>query len=498
MIEVDLAEAKAQKTRLYIFLILGAVALAFLLMLLAETLGKNNDSFEERKQSGKVTQESTASQDASRPIPTTTPSLDRSKLENKGSVYPNQAEFKELFFKALKNYKETVEPRVSLYETLKADRELKAAMASGEQEAASLASRERYKDATEALAKLANSIEQRTSQEELKLDNILTSIRQFWKSKKIDPLAASINAARAISPEHPEIHRFTALSRDWPKVERLLRESSNHDSKGDLGRALRSLQEVKSLSHDIENLDSRIRALQADRVNANESKLVESLFKSLNSSDLEKSAILIEDLQRQGISESTYSHLLKEYQKKKYDYDLRTAKSDLERATSQEMWNEAKRIVDGQSGKFDEDSHYRSQALLVQRIHAQLQEVDRVLLRPEELTSASVRTRAHFLREKIAPNIKLSRQLQVKAEQVDALLIKYRTKVSVTILSDALTHVEVKSVGKVGEVLEKTIKLLPGKYTLTGKKPGHVSKQVELEVLPLTPVQIKVIADEPI
>ena len=281
-------------------------------------------------------------------------------------------------------------------------------------------------------------------------------------------------------------------------MERLLRESSNHDSKGDLGRALRSLQEVKSLSHDIENLDSRIRALQADRVNANESKLVESLFKSLNSSDLEKSAILIEDLQRQGISESTYSHLLKEYQKKKYDYDLRTAKSDLERATSQEMWNEAKRIVDGQSGKFDDDSHYRSQALLVQRIHAQLQEVDRVLLRPEELTSASVRTRAHFLREKIAPNIKLSRQLQVKAEQVDALLIKYRTKVSVTILSDALTHVEVKSVGKVGEVLEKTIKLLPGKYTLTGKKPGHVSKQVELEVLPLTPVQIKVIADEPV
>jgi hypothetical protein len=190
--------------------------------------------------------------------------------------------------------------------------------------------------------------------------------------------------------------------------------------------------------------------------------------------------------------------LLEEFQKKKYEYDLIKARSNLEQASREERWGEAMRILNDHSSKFDEDQQFRSQAALVQTIHAQLKDFDSVLSRPKELTSTSVRIRVHRLLEQAARNVKVSKKLETKSEQVGALLSKYRTKVLVTILSDAQTHVEVKSVGRVGETKEKTIELLPGTYIFIGKRSGYVSKQVELEVLPLTPVQVKVITDEPI
>ena len=129
-------------------------------------------------------------------------------------------------------------------------------------------------------------MEQRISQEKSKLDKILADVREHWRNKEIDLLASSITAARLISPEHTDIQRFSDLAKDWPKVEKSLRESLRYENNGDLGRALHSLKEVKSLSNDVENLDSRIQALQVTKAKVTERNLVESLFRSLNSSDL--------------------------------------------------------------------------------------------------------------------------------------------------------------------------------------------------------------------
>jgi len=496
MIEVYLAEAKARKIRLYVFLILGAVALAFLLMLLAKSLGESSRSSGEGQKFEAINQEP-VSQDLTAPRPPSS-SLDRGKSQDERQLYQDQSEFKEAFFSKLKSYEKTIKPKAALYETLALDQDFKAVMTEAEQEAAGLAGRGRYKDASESLARLVDWMKQRVSKEKSKLDKILTDVREHWRNKEIDLLASSITAARLISPEHKDIQRFSDLAKDWPKVGKLLRESLRYENNGDPGRALHSLKEVKSLSNDVENLDSRIQALQVTKAKVTERNLVESLFSSLNSSDLSESAAIIEELRRRSVLESKYSHLLEEFQKKKYEYDLIKARSNLEQASREERWGEAMRILNDHSSKFDEDQQFRSQAALVQTIHAQLKDFDSVLSRPKELTSTSVRIRVHRLLEQAARNVKVSKKLETKSEQVGALLSKYRTKVLVTILSDAQTHVEVKSVGRVGETKEKTIELLPGTYIFIGKRSGYVSKQVELEVLPLTPVQVKVITDEPI
>ena len=64
-------------------------------------------------------------------------------------------------------------------------------------------------------------------------------------------------------------------------------------------------------------------------------------------------------------------------------------------------------------------------------------------------------------------------------------------------LSDNKTHVEVRSIGKVGVIAEKTISLLPGSYLFEGKRSGYVTKMVKVVISPEDATkQVKVIADE--
>ena len=82
---------------------------------------------------------------------------------------------------------------------------------------------------------------------------------------------------------------------------------------------------------------------------------------------------------------------------------------------------------------------------------------------------------------------------------LEAMLQDYTTPLEIIVLSDTHTFVEVKSVGQVGAVAEKTIQLLPGDYIFEGKRKGFVTIRVPVALRPGdSGKRISVIADEQI
>ena len=78
-------------------------------------------------------------------------------------------------------------------------------------------------------------------------------------------------------------------------------------------------------------------------------------------------------------------------------------------------------------------------------------------------------------------------------------LTSYTTPLDIIVVSDNLTFVEVKSIGQVGMVAQKTIQLLPGDYVFVGKRKGYVTIQVPVALRPGdTGKEISVIAHEQI
>jgi hypothetical protein len=498
MIELDLAEARAQKKRLYVWLVGGLAVFLLTVSILVMLLG----AFKEVADSGDPvnTGPSHQSRLASDGDLSSTSSLsarDRNALDAINGD-EKQDEFKEAFLKKLKDYKENIRPQIFAFESLKVDRDLNALVEQGEGEAALAASQGRFKDGSELLSKLIVSIEKKIALEEAKLRDIFESMQKAWSEKNLDLLASAVASARVISPEHPSLKKFASLAQDWPKVQDLLQESLSFKNKGDLRRAILSLQAIKPYVHDVSDLDSRISALQTAQGKATEGRLIEQLSNSLNASNLDEAAAVIEKLRRQSVPETSYAHLVQEFQRKKYLEDLAKLNSALEGAIQKDNWAEAKNLVGRFRSKFGEDSNFRSKETLIERINSSLKVMEDVLSRPDQLTSSRIRASIHVMLETIQPDLGKSPELRTKAKEVGFLLEKYRTKVAITILSDGFTSIEVKSVGKIGEVSEKVIQLLPGNYIIIGKKAGYVSKQVDLRVLPLTPQKVMVISDEPI
>ena len=78
-------------------------------------------------------------------------------------------------------------------------------------------------------------------------------------------------------------------------------------------------------------------------------------------------------------------------------------------------------------------------------------------------------------------------------------LTSYTAPLDIIVVSDNVTFVEVKSIGQVGMVAQKSIQLPPGDYLFVGKRKGYVTIQVPVALRPGdSGRQITVIADEPI
>ena len=132
MIELDLAEARAQKKRLYVWLVGGLAVFLLTVSILVMLLG----AFKEVADSGDPvnTGPSHQSRLASDGDLSSTSSLsarDRNALDaNNGGK--KQDEFKEAFLKKLKDYKENIRPQIFDFESIKVDRDLNALVEQGE------------------------------------------------------------------------------------------------------------------------------------------------------------------------------------------------------------------------------------------------------------------------------------------------------------------------------------------------------------------------------
>ena len=77
---------------------------------------------------------------------------------------------------------------------------------------------------------------------------------------------------------------------------------------------------------------------------------------------------------------------------------------------------------------------------------------------------------------------KASGTLKTRIDQLEIYLQKAAVPAEITILSDGETDIQVRGIGFVGKVKQKMILLVPGFYTLEGRRAGYKSKLVNLTI----------------
>jgi serine/threonine-protein kinase len=113
-----------------------------------------------------------------------------------------------------------------------------------------------------------------------------------------------------------------------------------------------------------------------------------------------------------------------------------------------------------------------------------LREIDTLLASQDRLMSAAVRDQARALVAEAERFSASSATLQKKSQALAARLAQYEMPVRVALLSNSETEVVVYKVGSMGVFDRREIELLPGTYTVVGKRVGFRDVRRELTVQP--------------
>jgi hypothetical protein len=109
--------------------------------------------------------------------------------------------------------------------------------------------------------------------------------------------------------------------------------------------------------------------------------------------------------------------------------------------------------------------------------------LDAMLAKPERLTYATVREEARALLAQ-AQRWSEGPAFRTQRERIEALLRAAETPVKLALESDNVTDVVVYRIGRLGMFDRQEVELLPGRYTIVGKRAGFRDVRREVEIPP--------------
>jgi tetratricopeptide (TPR) repeat protein len=166
-------------------------------------------------------------------------------------------------------------------------------------------------------------------------------------------------------------------------------------------------------------------------------------------------------------------------------------------ASAKDDWPAATRYFD-EAKKIHPNSKDALDGLRLSNTIIRLQnETAQYLSAPHRLSSENVAVTARELLSKTKVFRTFSKLLGEKSDQLTELLRAYSRHISIIVISDGLTEVSVRGVGKIGKTDLRTIELKPGIYFFEGRRNGFRSKIVKVNVTPGNSSEtVEIICDE--
>lgn len=162
-------------------------------------------------------------------------------------------------------------------------------------------------------------------------------------------------------------------------------------------------------------------------------------------------------------------------------------------------WEETSRLLQLILQEQEADKIAQDLLQTAKKIIASHKTMDKLLANPYRLSNKKTLAQAQQNILESNEFFEHSPSLKQKTVLLVDIVEQMNKTLMVEVISDNKTYVVVRGVGIVGEILTKTIQLMPGNYVFEGKRKGFKSKLVKV-LLPYTEssYRVTVICDEPI
>ena len=364
----------------------------------------------------------------------------------------------------------------------------------------SLTGQNRYKDAAASLASTATKLETMMGAELDKFDQLIGEASTAWQKKQLAYLAGILAKAGLIYQGNPDpLVHFQTLADDWPAVSAALQSADTAYIENNPADEQRALKSITELQHDIVGLDNRLadvgKRLHQQRVD----DLLSHIAAALAADDVNTARKALTKLRSLDPNTPEILKFSADLAKLEEQIAFQTIMRAMDKFAADDNWAEAQKLASRHRQDFATYDTFQRRANFIGRVHQLITSMTQFLDSPDDLIEQSSKKLATGLITDAKSALAFSATLAELSATLNKRLTSYTTPLDIIVVSDNVTFVEVKSVGQVGTVTQKTIQLLPGDYVFVGKRKGYVTIQVTAVLRPGdSGKEISVIAHEQI
>ena len=409
-------------------------------------------------------------------------------------------EEKQNFLAAVENFNTDIKAKMVDYPALAATPAYRSLISQLEADLVSLTSQNRYKDATSMLANTAITINSWMAAERDKFQQLIGDADIAWQNKTLTQLAGILARASAFYTGHPEpLDQYRGLMADWPAVSAALQRANKAQFENKPANEQNALQEIAKLRHDIAGLNDRITAVRQRLHQQRVDQLLNQIVQALTKGDAGMAGAALRQLRSFDPQTPELPKLQADLAQLEEDIAFAMAMRTMDQFAAADKWAEAYEVTTANEKQFQNYEKFRQRANFVGRVHNLISSSAKVLAAPDLLIRSSRQKLAAELIADAATVKSFSPTLTRQRAALETMLQEYTTPLEIIVLSDTHTFIEVKSVGQVGAVAQKTIQLLPGDYIFEGKRKGFVTIRIPVALRPGdSGKRISVVANEQI
>jgi hypothetical protein len=409
-------------------------------------------------------------------------------------------EDKQNFLAAVESFNTDIKAKMAAYPALAATPAYLDLISQLEADMVSLTGQNRYKDATSLLANTKMTIHSWMAAELDKFQQLISDADTAWQNKTLTQLAGILARASVIYTGHPApLDHYRGLAADWPAVSAALQRANKAQVENKPTAEQKALQEIATLRHDIAGLHDRITTVGQRLHQQRVDQLLNQSAQALTKGDAGVAGAALRQLRSLDPKTPEIPKLQADLAQLEEEIAFAEAMRAMDQFAAADKWAKAYKVATANQKQFQNYEKFQQRANFVGRVHNLISSSAKMLAAPDQLIRSSRQKQAAKLIADAETAQSFSPTLTRQRATLETMLQDYTTPLEIIVLSDTHTFVEVKSVGQVGAVAQKTIPLLPGDYIFEGKRKGFVTIRVPVALRPGdSGKRISVIADEQI
>lgn len=330
-----------------------------------------------------------------------------------------------------------------------------------------------YEQALRSAMEIAGSAEDQATKYLMEGTNSL-------EENNISEAISKLELAAILDEESLEIKQTLARAEVRQQILDLDLRAKQHLEIEELESALDLLVYIKQLDPRYENIDSTITDVEGQIVERDFREAMSRGFAMLASNQLSEAESAFKQARGLKPSSEAVTRALQQVEASKINSERQRSIDQAVAFEASERWQEAASVYNGLLAK---DSTLTAAQLGKIRSEARAKldaDIKRILSEPLELQSDEAWGSANATLSEAKNIISRGSILTNQISELETVVQRARTKISLQLESDTATEVEIYRVGKLGTFREQAVALYPGKYVIHGKRLGYKDVRHEL------------------